>query len=55
DVGTFIDWLEEKGIHNGIYVVTNSFGKSAVSLIQKTPNVKFIDQNGLSKILMHIK
>ena len=54
-VGQFLDWIEEKGIRNAIYVASNSFDKTVIPIIQKTPNVKFIDQNGLSKMLMRIK
>ncbi len=54
-VGTFIDWIEEKGIKSAIFVATNSFDKSAVPLIQKTPNIKFVDQNGLAKVLVRVK
>ena len=54
-IGTFIDWIEEKGIKSAIFVATNNFDKSAVPLIQKTPNIKFVDQNGLAKVLMRVK
>lgn len=50
-VSRFIDWIEEKGIKQGIFITSSSFSPQALKVIHTNPNIKFIDKYGLAKML----
>jgi len=54
-VGNFLDWLEERGISQGVFIATSMFSKQVLHLAQEYQNVKFIDKNGLAKMLGRIR
>ncbi|MBN1214532.1 MAG: tetratricopeptide repeat protein [Candidatus Lokiarchaeota archaeon] len=53
-VGRFIDWIEEKGIKQGVFITSALFSPQAIKVIHMNPNVKFIDKNGFAKMLGRI-
>ncbi len=54
-VSRFIDWLEEKGIKQGIFISSSLFSSQALKVISIHPGVKFIDKNGLARMLGRIE
>jgi restriction endonuclease Mrr len=54
-VSRFMDWLEENGKTQGIFIASVSYSTQALKIIQSAPNVRFIDRVGLSKILGRIQ
>ncbi|HPO49742.1 MAG TPA: restriction endonuclease, partial [Spirochaetota bacterium] len=51
NISNFLDWVDEKGYAQGIFIGSNKFSKDAMDLAKKYPNIKFIDSTGLSKML----
>ena len=54
DITNFLDWIDEKGYPQGIFIGSNKFSNEAIDLTKKYPNVKFIDSSGLAKILERV-
>ncbi|HOV13038.1 MAG TPA: tetratricopeptide repeat protein [Spirochaetota bacterium] len=54
NITNFLDWVDEKGYSQGIFIGSNKFTQDAMDLAKKYPNIKFIDSTGLSKMLERI-
>lgn len=54
-VSRFIDWLEENGIKQGIFITSSQFSSQALKVISVHPEVKFIDKSGLARMLGRIE
>ena len=54
NITNFLDWVDEKGYSQGIFIGSNKFTQDAMDLAKKYTNIKFIDSTGLSKMLERI-
>lgn len=54
NINNFIDWIDEKGYSQGIFIGSNKFTQDAMALAKNYSNIKFIDSTGLSKMLERV-
>jgi|GEM_PF-1411771 len=50
-VSRFIDWIEDRGLEQGVFIASSTFSTQALKVIHMYPNLRFIDRVGLAKIL----
>jgi len=53
-VSKFFEWIEEKNVTQGIFITSGIFSTASLRLVNINPKVKFIDKNGLARMLGRI-
>lgn len=53
-VSRFLDWVDENGI-SGLFIASANFSSQAMRMIHSNSNIKFIDRNGLSRMLGRLR
>ena len=53
-VSRFLDWVDENGI-SGLFITSANFSPQLLRIIHSNPKVKFIDRNGLTRMLGRLR
>lgn len=54
-VSRFVEWMEENGMTQGVFIASSTFSTQALKVMGLYPNVKFIDRSGLGRMLWRVR